>query len=206
MRCVRMDAIMDSKILSSNNQWGFESMEVIAQGDTIKITGGNFLFSLFLMIVLMLLTPIGLFLSLMILMSEEGIFIKLIACWMSITLLLLLTIFWRNTLRARTACTLIDKGEQSVIIEDKARKDIYNIGAFKSVIVQLVSMPKASHYQAYLVGVSGKCPLGIQSMSRNKLTRVFKPISERLGIPLEYAEQAIGFSEAIAIRESSVKS
>jgi hypothetical protein len=43
-------------------------------------------------------------------------------------------------------------------------------------------------------------------MSRNKLTRIFKPISEKLDIPLEYAEQAIGLAEAIAIRESSVKS
>jgi hypothetical protein len=101
---------------------------------------------------------------------------------------------------------LINKGEQSVIVEDKARKDIYNIGSFKALIVQLVNIPKASHYQVYLVGVSGKCPLGIQSMSRNKLTRIFKPISEKLDIPLEYAEQAIGLAEAIAIRESSVKS
>lgn len=90
-------------------------------------------------------------------MSEEGIFIKIIACWMSITLLLLLILFGRNALRARTACTLINKGEQSVIIEDKARKDIYDIGAFKSLVVQLVSIPKASHYQACLVGMNGKC-------------------------------------------------
>ncbi|UVJ42212.1 hypothetical protein NVV94_16340 [Pseudomonas sp. LS1212] len=181
-------------------------MKVIVQGDIIKITGGNFLFSLFTVIMLISVTPIGLFLSLVLLMSEEGIFIKIIACWMSITLPPMIILLGRNALRARTACTLINNGEQSVIIEDKASKDIYNIGDFKALIVQLVNIPKASHYQAYLVGVSGKCPLGIQSMSRNKLTRIFKPISEKLGIPLEYAEQAIGFSEAIAIRESSVKS
>ena len=142
----------------------------------------------------------------MILMGEEGAFIKVIACWILIALSLLLIVLGRDTLRARTAYTLIDKGGQSVIIEDRSRKNIYNIGAFRSVVVQLISVPKASHYQAYLVGVSGKCPLGIQSMSRNKLTGIFKPIAEKLGIPIEYAEQAIGFSEAIAIREGSVKS
>lgn len=182
-------------------------MKVITQGNIIKITGGSFAFNLFPMIMLILVTPVGLFLSLMVLlMSEEGVFIRVVACWLSITLPLLLILIVRNTLRARTACTLINKGEQSVIVEDKARKDIYNIGSFKTLIVQLVNIPKASHYQVYLVGVSGKCPLGIQSISRNKLTRIFKPISEKLDIPLEYAEQAIGFSEAIAIRESSVKS
>ena len=92
------------------------------------------------------------------------------------------------------------------MIKSKVREDVYNVGDFKAIVVQLISIPKASHYQAYLVGVSGKCPLGMQSMSRSKLTRIFKPISEELGIPLEYAEQSIGLSEAMAIKESSVKS
>ncbi|MNF65030.1 hypothetical protein D3C84_467810 [compost metagenome] len=181
-------------------------MKVVVQRGVIKITGGNFLYLLFFVIVLIPLTLIGLFLSWALFMSKDGVFVRSIACLMMAMLPFVMVIMVREAILARTACTMIDKGRQSVIVKNRVRKDIYNVGDFKAIIVQLVSIPKASHYQAYLVGVNGKCPLGIQSMSRSKLTRIFKPISEKLGIPLEYAEQSIGFSEAMAIRESSVKS
>ena len=47
-------------------------MKVIEQGNVIKITGGGFAYNLFPMIMLILVTPVGLFLSLMVLlMSAE---------------------------------------------------------------------------------------------------------------------------------------
>lgn len=181
-------------------------MKVIEQGNAIKITGGNFAFLLSLMVQLVLIVPVTIFLSLMVFMSDEGIFVKVVICAVLVALLIVLVAIGSETLKSRTAYTLIDKSEQLVVFEDRERKDVYSVGVFKKLIVQLVSIPRGSHYQAYLVGEKGMCPLGMQSILRNRLTRIFKPISEKLGIPLEYPEQTIGISEALAIKESKVKS
>lgn len=183
-------------------------MKVITNGNIIKIIGANFAFMLFLMITTVIITPIGIFLSLIIIYSDISIFIKIFGGWpLLIIVPTLLFIIVRETFRARTACILINKNDCSVILEGSSYKDTFEIGTFTKILIQPVSIPKGGvHFQAYLLGVSGKCPLSVQSNSCNRLTKIFEPISGSLGIPLEYTEQKIGMTEAIAIRKGSAVS
>ncbi|MNL31575.1 hypothetical protein D3C87_1533710 [compost metagenome] len=79
------------------------------QRGVIKITGGNFLYLLFFVIVLIPLTLIGLFLSWALFMSKDGVFVRSIACLMMAMLPFVMVIMVREAILARTACTMIDK-------------------------------------------------------------------------------------------------
>lgn len=178
-------------------------MKVITYENAIKITGANFAFLLPLMILIIVISPFGIITCSIITYMDANVFIKVFAAWpMLIMFPILLFIAIRETFRARRACTLINKSDYSVILENRSHKDTFKIGTFTKILIHPVGTPKSGvHFQAYLMGVSGKCPLGVQAYSRHRLTKIFKPISESLEIPLEYTQQTIGPTEAIAIRK-----
>ena len=80
------------------------------------------------MVQLVLIAPITIFLSLMVFMSDEGVFVKVVICTVLVALLIALVAIGSETLKSRTAYTLIDKSEQLVIFEDRERKDVYSVG------------------------------------------------------------------------------
>lgn len=177
-------------------------MKVITNENIIKVIGANFAFMLPLMVVVVIIAPAGFIVSLIIIYIDTNTFIKVFAAWpLLITMPAVLFLTVRETFRARRACTLINRNDCSVILEGSSYKVIFEIGTFTKILIQPVSTSNSGmHFQAYLLGVSGKCPLGVQAYSRHRLTKIFKPISRSLEIPLEYTQQSIGIGEVMAIR------
>jgi hypothetical protein len=165
--------------------------------NVFEFRGANARFMLFVAVAFLPIAIIGLALCALVFFSATGH----LAQWSSglglIVFSILPVVFFYANWQAKSAVTAIDRSAGIVTTKAGTFARTYALGNLESLLIQPVTSPQGAptQYCLYLVGASGKSPLGLMALTVAGVEEKARSLMEFLSVPINIATDSIGLDQ-----------